>query len=133
MPNEHEISLAELPGGSTRSQLQFVFWAAGAPALSVLIQSALWSALMPWTWLLFYPLRVHCLVVGGLWAGLSATTICTPSRLVSVHITQRHLAYRPSGRRRGHRHVFGMGILFSLVHESLRVIQRRSDDHKFQA
>ena len=133
VPNEHEISLAELPGGSSRSPLQFVFWAAGAPALSVLIQSALWSALMPWTWLLFYPCVFIASWLGGLWAGLSATTICT--------LAGWYLFTSPSGTWHvdhpgaavGIGMFFGMGILFSLVHESLRVIQRRSDDHKFQA
>lgn len=55
VPNEHEVTLAQLPGAAPSSAQRFLVWALVVPGLAVLLQSFLWTALSPWTWLLFYP------------------------------------------------------------------------------
>ena len=133
VPNEHEVTLAQLPGAAPSSAQRFLVWALVVPGLAVLLQSFLWTALSPWTWLLFYPCVFLASWLGGLWAGLAATTVGT--------LAGWYFFTAPAGAWQLEHPAaavcigmfFGMGILFSLVHESVRVTQRRSDDDKFQA
>ena len=109
------------PGDARRLVL-----AALIPLAAFGLQSAFWTAIQPYVWLLFYPAVFFSSWVGGLRGGLVATFLSTglvwyffipPRFSFGVHSPMAYLSMA----------VFaGMGVLFSLFHGRLRKANRQA-------
>ena len=131
VPNDQQASFSS-PIFDTPSAANLA-WGVNLPLIAGAMQWYFWSTLSPLTWLLLYPAVFMASVLGGAWAGVTATMLSTligwycftapylswqigtPSAVISMGI------------------FFGMGLLFSLAHEWLRSTQARSNENKFEA
>ncbi len=131
VPNDQQASLPS-PVVETPSAANLA-WGVNLPLIAGAMQWYFWPTLAPLTWLLLYPAVFLASVLGGPWAGMTATVLstligwyCFTTPYLSWHIDTPSAAI-------GMGIFLGMGLLFSLTHEWLRSTQERSNENKFEA
>jgi PAS domain S-box-containing protein len=109
-----------------RASLSRLLLAILPPFVALILQLALWSLVRPLAWLLFYPAVFVSSWVGGLRAGVLATTLSVAAVLWFFIPPDHSLAAAP-----GHYLAAGVffvtGILFGVFQEHLRSANRRTE------